>query len=362
MASSGWQGGQTIYSGSGSSPILEGDLYISSITHSGTNLRVVGQVEVINPANSAIYYNGAYIWCDGGWSTSANLNSNWGVRGTWYYNFDVTIGNISQTTTSYYFEMGVNAVQSGGRIGWTITFDQSGTQPSGLSTSFVDAGPDWADIAVNLTSWGSPSTSANRYIEAAILGSSSYGNPYKYKTAKAVMSNTFHVDNSSSGSLTIVPNTLYHYGGFASNTVMNTKVVSGTFTTLPAVPTINAVDQGHDVIDVTVTHANEGSAQTVTEEYSIDGGTTWNTITGSAFTMTLSAQTVLTVRRSSTAGASSDTVTVTPSFTTAIYASVMNKTKEITKVYAPVNGTTKKIAKIYGSFGGKTKLVFEDPS
>ena len=334
MASSGWQGEQTIYAGGGSAPRLDGDLYISSITHSGSDLRVTGQVEVINPASGSINYNGAYIWCSGGWSTTDNLNSNYGTRGTWYYNFDVTIGGVSASSTSYTFSMGVNAVQSGGSISWTIYFDQSGTAPSTPTATLVAAGPDWADIDVSITSWGSPSGSASRYIEAAVLGSSSYGAPYRYKQELASMSKTFHVDNSGYGGLTITPNTQYRYGGYVSNTVMNASTVGGTFTTLPAVPVINALDQGHGAIDVTVTHANEGSAETVTEEYSIDGGTTWTTITGGVFTLNLSTQTALTVRRSSTAGVSSDTVTVTPQFDVAIYGSVMNQSRLITKAYA----------------------------
>lgn len=361
MASSGWQGEKVIYEGSSSSPRLLGDVNITSISHSGTNLRITGQVQVISPSNSSIYYNGSSVWWSGG-STSANLNSNYGVRDTWEFGFDVTISNVSTSTTSYYFSMGVNAVQSGGSVGWTLYFDSSAVAPSGLTTSLVDFGPDWADIAVHLGSWGSPSGSASRYIEAAVLGTSTYGNPYRFDTRTATMDATIRINNSGRGSLVVTPNTQYWYGGYASNQSASTKVVSGQFTTLPAVPVINAIDQGHGVIDVTVTHATEGSALTVTEEYSTDGGTTWTTITGGTFTVTLSAQTVLTIRRSSTAGASSDTVTVTPSFTSAIYGSVLNKTVEAKHIYASVNGVAKKVKKVYASVEGKTTLVFNDVS
>ena len=361
MASSGWQGEKVIYEGSSSAPRLLGDVNITSISHSGTNLRITGQVQVISPSNSSIYYNGASVWWSGG-STSANLNSNYGVRDSWEFNFDVTISNVSTSTTSYYFTMGVNAVQSGGSVGWTLYFDSSAVAPSGLTTSLVDFGPDWADITAHLDSWGSPSGSASRYIEAAILSTSTYGSPYRYDTRTATMDATIRVDNSCRGNITITPNTQYWYGGYATNNSAYTRVVSGQFTTLPAVPVINAIDQGHGVINVTVTHATEGSALTVTEEYSTDGGTTWATITGGAFTVTLSTQTVITVRRSSTSGASSTTITVTPSFTSAIYGSVLNKTVEIKHIYASVNDVTKKVKKVYASVGGKTTLVFEDVS
>ena len=370
MASSGWQGEQTIYAGDSNHPKLIGDVEIYSITHSGTNLKITGQVQTINPAGSCIDFNGAEIWCSGSWSTTRDLKkacaTQWNERKTWENYFDVTIGGVGVSDTSYTFRMGVDlpGLETGNSVSWTLYFDSSAVAPSGLTASLVDFGPDWADIAVSISSWGSPSGSASRYIEAAVLETSSYRDPYKAKKLYAQMSGTIHVANNSYdfGSITITPNTQYSYGGYATNTAQTVNTIGGQFTTLPAVPVINAIDQGHGVISVTVTHAAEGSALTVTEEYSIDGGTTWNTITGGAFTVTISTQTVLTVRRSSTAGASSGTVTVTPSFTTAIYGSVLNKTVEVKHIYASVNNKTKKVKKVYASVGGKTKLVFEDVS
>lgn len=247
----------------------------------------------------------------------------------------------------------------------TVYLPAGGTPPTGLAATLVEAGPDWADIAVSISSWGSPSGSANRYIEASVLGSSTYGNPYKFKMATAVMSATLHVDNTGSGNLTIVPNTQYRVGGYATNKTRSASTVGATFATLPAVPVVSAVDQGHGVINFTVTHANEGSAYTVTDEYSADGGTTWTAISGGAFTLTLATQTEVTIRRSSTAGDSVATITVVPQFDVGIYASANGKTVKVTKVYAPSQGSSpvaKKVAKIYASVNGKTKLVYEDPS
>lgn len=341
MASSGWQGSQYIYTVYSE---IWGNLRIDGITHSGTDLRVWGVLRIEGKGSGCSYFNnGIHGYTE---SQSDALIVGGGVNvcsgNTFDRGFDVTIHNVSTSATSYNFDTYFYACNANNcstkyfdvRLRWTLYFDSSAVAPSGLTTSLVDFGPDWADISVHLGSWGSPSGSASRYIEAAILGTSTYGNPYKFDTRTAIMNATIRADNSGRGSLVVTPNTQYWYGGFATNNSADTRVVSGQFTTLPAVPVINAIDQGHGVIDVTVTHATEGSALTVTEEYSIDGGTTWTTITGGAFTVTLSAQTVLTVRRSSPAGASSDTVTVTPSFTTAIYGSVLNKSVLIDKVYA----------------------------
>lgn len=362
MASSGWQGEKTVYAGSSSAPRLLADLYIGSISHSGTDLSISGTVRIISPSNSGIYYNGAYIWWSGG-STTKNLNSDYGVVTNFDSSFSVTIRDVPYSTTTYSFSIGVNAVQSGESASWTLSFNASGSVPTGLTTSLSSYGKDWADIAVNLGSWGLPSSASGRYIEGAVLGSSTYGNPYRFTNIKTgVSSATLRVDNSKSGNLTIIPNTRYRYGGYASNTVMATSVISGTFITLPETPIIEAIDRGHGVIDFTVTHATEGSALTVTEEYSIDGGSTWVAITGSAFLLALSGQTVVQVRRRTTSGSSSATVTVTPVFTYGIYASIINKTKSIEKGYASVNSKTKKIEKVYASVNGVSKLIYRDSS
>lgn len=237
-----------------------------------------------------------------------------------------------------------------------------GTPPTGLIATLSEAGPDFAAINVSIDSYGTPSGSANRYIEAAVLGSSSYGAPYRYTTATTATSATMTVTNNGGGSLVITPNTTYHYGGYATNTVRSANIVTGQFTTLPAVPVITATDQGHGQIAFTVAHGTEGSAETVTEEYSIDGGTTWVAITGGTFTLTLSAQTTVEVRRASAAGISKATITVAPEFTTAAYISIGNKTALTIKAYGSVNGRSVKGKKIYASAEGKTKLIFEDPS
>lgn len=284
------------------------------------------------------------------YSTSGNYNSNGdapSIHLTWAFNVNTYVG--------YACPHGAIDV-SGSSIG------PDGTPPTGLTATLVEAGPDWADIAVSISSWGSPSTSANRYIEASILGSSSYGNPYKYKTATAVTSATLHVDNTVGGNLTIVPNTQYRVGGYATNRTRNASTVGATFVTLPAKPALTAIDQGHGQINFTVSHATEGSAKTVTEEYSTDGGTTWTTITGGAFTLTLATQTEVIVRRISDAGESSETVTVTPTFANGIYASVSGQSKKIKKIYLPINGVSKKVKKVYASVNGEAALVFEDVS
>lgn len=285
------------------------------------------------------------------YSTSGSYNPNGDaptVNLTWAF-------NVRSTWGGYYEEYG-SITATGSSIG------PDGTPPTGLTAILYEVGPDFATLDVSIDSYGTPSGSANRYIEAAVLGSSSYGAPYRYATATATTASRISVTNNSGGSVVITPNTTYHYGGYATNTVRSANTVTGQFATLPAVPVITATDRGHGQIAFTVTHGTEGSAETITEEYSADGGTTWIAITGGAFTLTLSAQTTVEVRRASAAGISRATITVAPEFTTDIYVSIGNKTTPTIKAYGSVNDLSVKGKKIYASVEGKTKLVYEDPS
>ena len=356
MASSGWQGARQITN------YASMDLCVNAISHSGDTLYLNATLRVTCTAFYMYDQTGnAYLGVTGGGTQGITYDL------TPYSNppyvertFNCTISSPSSATTAVvtgeFSGSGVYRAES-----WTLYFDPAGTAPTDLTATLVDFGPDWAQIAVSISSYGTPSTSANRYIEAGVCQGPNYGGPYKYATAQAVTSNTFTISNTSpGGTMTIAPNTSYIYGGYATNNTVDVATVGGTFVTLPSAPVLSAIDMGGGQIEVDVTHAAEGSAYQVTEEYSVDGGTTWNPILNNKFSLLLNAQTVVTVRRVSTAGASTSTITITPQFTTAIYASVINQTKKVKHIYASVNDQTKKVKKVYVSVNGLTKKVFED--
>ena len=142
---------------------------------------------------------------------------------------------------------------------------QGASAPSGLNVTLSSVQDTSATMKVTLSSYGTPSSEANRYIEASIMGQSTYGGKYRWKTVKASTSSTITVDNNSSTNLstplTIVPNTQYWYGAYATNTVMDTSIVKGTFITLPAYITDVLVnDVGGGEVTVSVIHASEGTA------------------------------------------------------------------------------------------------------
>lgn len=239
---------------------------------------------------------------------------------------------------------------------------QGAVAPSGLGVSISSVQDTGATMRVTLSSYGTPSSEANRYIEAAIMGQSTYGGKYRYDTATAKTNATITVNNSSktnsSNPLTIVPNTQYWYGAYATNTVMSTSTVKGTFITLPAyISDVVVNDVGNGEVVISVLHASEGTADTVYTEYSYNQ-TDW-TVIQETFRLTLHSATTLYVRRRNSTGTTPvRTVSIVPATTVKLYGSVNNQAKEIRKLYGSVNGKAVRIRKLYGSVNGRSKLIF----
>lgn len=258
---------------------------------------------------------------------------------------------------------GMNVTGPDGSFGFTLSgIPQGAVAPSGLNVSTSSVADTGATFSVSLSSYGTPSSEANRYIEASILGQSTYGGKYRWATKKAVTSATITVNNNSatnsSNPLTIVPNTQYWYGAYATNTVMSTSTVKGTFITLPAyISDVVVNDVGGGKVTVSVVHASEGTATTAYTEYSYNQ-TDW-TETQDTFNLTVhSATTIYVRRRNSTGTTPVRTVSIVPATTVKIYGSVNNKAKEIRKLYGSVNGKAVRIRKLYGSVNGRSKLIF----
>lgn len=239
---------------------------------------------------------------------------------------------------------------------------QGAVAPSGLDVTLSSVQDTGATMAVTLDSYGTPSGEANRYIEAAIMGQSTYGGKYRYDTATAKTSATITVNNSSktnsSNPLTIVPNTQYWYGAYATNTVMSTSTVKGTFITLPAyISDVVVNDTGGGNVTVSVVHASEGTATTAYTEYSYNQ-TDWTTVQDTFSLEVLSATTIYIRRRNSTGTTPVRTVSIVPATTVKLYGSVNSQAKEIRKLYGSVNGKAVLIRKLYGSVNGRSKLIY----
>ncbi len=161
------------------------------------------------------------------------------------------------------------------------------TAPSGLSVSVKSKTYDSITFSTSLSSYGVPSSSSGRYIEAAILNQNSYGASYRYETASNTSSATIAVDNSSRAnpsSFSIEANHKYWYGGYASNTQASTSTVVGTvYTPCPPLSLLTPSTQTYaeyNKVNAVIQYKRQTDAGAETRtgyyRYSTDGGTTYS--------------------------------------------------------------------------------------
>ena len=175
---------------------------------------------------------------------------------------------------------------------WTgsATVTEAYTNPSTPSVTLKSKTYNSATFGVSISSYGNPSSTSGRYIEAAIMAQSTYGNSYRYATASNTTSATITVTNSSntgSTALTITGNAKYWYGGYATNTKKSVSTVTGTFyTPCPPLSALSLSSQSYATYNtvravISYTRQSDGGAQTRTGyyRYSTDGGTTWSSWT-----------------------------------------------------------------------------------
>jgi len=161
------------------------------------------------------------------------------------------------------------------------------TAPSGLSVALNSKTYNSATLRVSISSYGVPSGTDGRYIEAAILNQNSYGASYRYAIARNTTSSTITVNNSSNAnpsSFNIEGNHRYWYGGYATNTQASTSGVAGSFyTPCPPLATLAYASQVYSTYNkvnatINYTRSADGGAETRTGyyRYSTDGGTNYS--------------------------------------------------------------------------------------
>lgn len=318
--------------------------------------KTAGPNQYIHVYSASVTVNGTTYssWSGNMYNGTVMLSNTTRIQHTGEFTFSASAGIAQYSSNSWYDGSG----------SWTLP--ARAVAPSGLDVTLSSIQDTGATMMVTLSSYGNPSSEANRYIEASILGQSTYGGKYRWATKKAVTSATITVNNNSannsSNPLTIVPNTQYWYGAYATNTVMSTSMVKGTFITLPAyISDVRVNDVGGGEVTVSVVHASEGKAATVYTEYSRNK-TDWTTVQDT-FRLTVHVVTTIYVRRRNSTGTTPvRTVSIVPATTVKIYGSVNNQAKEIRKLYGSVNGKAVRIRKLYGSVNGRSKLIFEDNS
>lgn len=346
MASSGWLGEQFIVQRSNNISYY-GNVYISSVSRGNTSVTISGTIRFLSKGTSG--YSGYYNYGvqadpdgDGGWVTL--LGNNESLKNGNYkdVSFNTTI-NVSSSATSVSMGIKFCAWYNSAHTStywdvtknWTVSFDPGTQAPSGLSAQFVSCTDTAVTLDVDVGNYGTPASASGRYVEGAVLSSSSYSGTYRYKQASNTSSARLIITNSDSGALTITPNTEYHYGVYANNTsASSSAVASDTFVTLPAyITSVNAVHTGGGVVNIAVAHAAEGSALTVYTEYSWDGET-WTAVSDT-FNVTVSSRRPIYIRRTSDAGETPIyMLSIAPNNGPQIYGSVSNQAKNLSPVYA----------------------------
>lgn len=322
------------------------------------------------------YRSGSYLYTDYSFPTpTMNLG------GTVYYDNDfanrvhngIYVGDVYSTTFSRTVAgTGDRTVTwtagSGGRSDFegtwskTVNFPVEYTAPTGLAISVVEVYPDGGKFNVSISSYGNPSSTSGRYIEAAILNQNSYGNTYKYQIAYNTSSSSITVSNKNyrGGSLSIQANTQYYYGCYADNTQLHTSKIQGQFVTLAHPPAMSVVETGTDYAIIKYELRADGGYYAKNIQYSMDNGSTWTTSatinTGSATSGTFRLENLMQDNsyhlKTRVSTASGETTGNDLPFTTfqtiKFYGSVNEETTQTNKLYFSRNKRTKLVDKLYG--------------
>lgn len=270
MASSGWQGSQYIYTVYSE---IWGNLRIDGITHSGTDLRVWGALRVEGKGSGCSYFNnGIHGYTE---SQSDALIVGGGVNvcsgNTFDRSFDVTIHNVSTSTTSYNFDAYFYACNANNcsskyfdvRLRWTISFSASGSGPSGAAVEYISSTWKSVKIKSSVSSWGSGYSGTPNLEQIVVLPTATTSNwkttgRQVLKNATSSLTNTNTVTNNNSisfdGGLTIKGASKYKVAAYASTNIGSTDVLDNTIIYTPPAP-----GQLTYVID-----PNDDSKQTIT--------------------------------------------------------------------------------------------------
>lgn len=322
MATSGWQT-EKFYHASGNAGYVDwyGNIYISSITHSGTNLRVIGKFRLAARGTSG--YSAQYVYGMRG-SMTNNSGSKIGTTQTLLGNnvrlyvgstvekdFDITVSGVATTTTSYSLGFEMWACYNSSCSSkywdvtkyWTINFEPSAA-PSGLYINNISTAYNSVSATVGVGNWGS--TGTNSLSMLVLTQPYVAGLPHRWSNTKSgALSFTTTVNNSSgcpsAGCITIKGAGTYYIGVYAQNGAGVESRLAGPAVYTPPAPmtslTYSQTQQSTNVkINVSTVGGsssdNNSNSVTTYMRYSTNGGSSysswtsmgsgnaWNTYTG----------------------------------------------------------------------------------
>lgn len=266
------------------------------------------------------------------------------------YASGTSLGTHNLNNTSF----SVSTTQTSANVGWkssdnytgsfTVTFPSGASAPTGLAASNVVATKNSFSATVSITGWGNGATDA-RYREFQVwtYNASSFVEPRRYQAATGTaLSSTITCNNSSSGSLTITPNTRYTLGVYANNGNAATGSQRvGNYVTLPDELTDKAVGNIQPKsVTITAKTKADGNYYAKEIQYSLNNST-WTT--------------GATVSSGSVTNVSFNITGLTPGTNYTIYLRV--RTTAGTASCGSLTAKTKSVVKIVRISGGATQVI-----
>lgn len=390
MASSGWQDEQTWYTYS-SNVYLIGNIKIDSIDHTGTNLRIRGEIAADARGNNnyGFYFSDytSYAQPEGGSKIALGSKGRWWKVGqdATYVDFDVTISGVPASTTSRSFYVNfygpnTNSVQS--TLRWTLTFDPSGSAPSNYSSANIVA--TWNSVTFDSivgSTGGLAISSHYPCISKTALASGVQKYENQYSNISEVTTTVTNASRAvNNPTWTIQGCGYYHTGAWVSNAAGSLYGQGGQTYTPPAPSTMTVTDPGgegtkdYSIVFAGVAANNNTDYDTVsltrTVRYKVNNADDWTYVVNDSQAL-IDAQTTFTVRvpGSQSAvvegwqtyhGLQSEVKTVNlynGNAPSRVYAPVDGSSKLMYKLYGSVNGQSKEIVKLYGSVDGEAVAI-----
>ena len=410
MASSGWQIEQTWFTYSSNIRLI-GNIYIDSISHSGSSLRIRGTIAggARGNNNYRFYYSDytSYAQPEGGSKIALGAKGRtWKVGdGDVHVDFDVTLSNVAATATSRSFYVnfyGPNTNSVVATLYWTLYFDASGSAPSGGTISYRSCGWDanqgwpYIDTTTTVSSWGGLAGTfetiavvghVNGDADNATIMDANARRVWRYNvsnTSETTHDFTVRQNNTDlriDNAIDMLGLTHYKLGYYHWNTVGSTTGLDQTLRYLPPTPSkFTYTDPGGEGTknfsvtfkgDVDKNHTTYDTASlTRTVRYKVNDAADWTYVAEDEIAL-IGAETTFTVRvpGSQSAviegwqtyhGMQSDVKTLTlynGNAPSRVYGPVDGESKLATKVYGSVNGQSKEIVKLYGSVDGQSKAI-----
>lgn len=383
---------------------LIGNIYISSITHTGTNLRIKGTIAAgaRGSSNYRFYYSDytSYAQPEGGNKIAL------GAKGrTWkvgdsdvHVDFDVTLSNVAASATSRSFYVnfyGPNTSSVKATLRWTLSFSASGSAPSGGYITYNSCTWDSINATSGVSSWGGINGTLCLFVvtgttngdinDATTLGSYARREYWYGKTSE--LSHTFNADDASTsgtwyGTPLSIKGLLHYKIAYNNlNTAGTIAALDSTLRYLPPAPGQLAYSdpggegtKNYSVVfkgDVDKNHTTYDTANlTRTVRYKVNDAAEWTYVVqdqqaliGDEATFTVripGSQSAVIEGWMTYHGLQSEVKTLTlynGNAPSRMSGSVDGYSKLMYKAYGSVNGVSKEMVKAYGSVDGVSKAM-----